>query len=523
MAQATSLWRKLGDRFTDNSGNALAGGKLFYYMAGTTTLSNTYSDSGGVFANTNPILLDAAGRINVPVYITALNNYKELLTDSNGNTIAPWPMDNIPAAVATQVASSFAFPIITWLQFTSSQSPVSIAPSQGGFGFEASTSGGNVQFNLPSASSIGAGKILWFKKIGAANTVILNPNGTDQIDGVNAAYLLTFNNQAIGLSSDGAEWEVISAVQSVPVIPPGGRLTLTTGVPVINADVAGATTVFYTQATGCPNTIPIWNGTQFNYFPFAADLSLALNGTILGSSSIVDVFAINNNGAPVIAAGPAWSNVSAGSCARGTGAGTTQLARQNGIWTNAVSITLNNGGTAFSNITAGQATYLGSIFGDGTAGQTSCTVSFGQSRKWGLWNAYNRKPIVMLAGDSTASWTSVPASWRASDGNSANSISAFTGLPEEEISAQFWQRLQSNNRVIQIGVGFDSTSSPSGLQASFDPTTGFAGQATQTARYDAPPSLGLNTITSLEFGSADTNATFFGTNANMQLTVSYTG
>lgn len=287
MAQATLLRRNLGDRFTDNSGNALAGGKLFYYMAGTTTLSNTYSDSGGTVANTNPILLDGAGRITVPVYITALNNYKELLTDSSGNTVSPWPMDNIPAAVATTVASTFAFPIITWLQYTSAQSPVSIPLAQAGYGFEASTSGGSVTFNLPSASSIGAGKILWFKKIGATNIVSLVPNGTDQIDGQNANYLLTFNNQAVGLSSDGAAWEVISAAQAVAPFAPGGRLTLTTGVPVINADVTAATTVYYTAFAG--NSIPIWNGSQFNYMPFASDLSLTLNSTILASSSIVEI------------------------------------------------------------------------------------------------------------------------------------------------------------------------------------------------------------------------------------------
>jgi putative ABC transport system permease protein len=34
---------------------------------------------------------------------------------------------------------------------------------------------------------------------------------------------------------------------------------------------------------------------------------------------------------------------------------------------------------------------------DGTNGQVTCHRSFGQSRKWGLWNAYNRRPLYLKA------------------------------------------------------------------------------------------------------------------------------
>ena len=51
-----------GAQFFDDSGNPLTGGKVYTYAAGTTTPAATYTTSAGTVANTNPIILDAAGR-----------------------------------------------------------------------------------------------------------------------------------------------------------------------------------------------------------------------------------------------------------------------------------------------------------------------------------------------------------------------------------------------------------------------------------------------------------------------------
>ena len=50
-------------QFHDNNGRLLVGGKLYSYLAGTTTLKATYRDSGSATAHTNPIILDSAGRV----------------------------------------------------------------------------------------------------------------------------------------------------------------------------------------------------------------------------------------------------------------------------------------------------------------------------------------------------------------------------------------------------------------------------------------------------------------------------
>ena len=73
-----------------NTGLPLTGGLLYTYIAGTSTPKATYTDSTGDFANTNPVVLDAAGRADVWI---ATGMYKFILMDSTGNEI--WSVDNI--------------------------------------------------------------------------------------------------------------------------------------------------------------------------------------------------------------------------------------------------------------------------------------------------------------------------------------------------------------------------------------------------------------------------------------------
>jgi len=52
----------IGKQYFDDAGDPLISGKLFFYESGTTTPKNTYSDSVMTIANTNPVILTAAGR-----------------------------------------------------------------------------------------------------------------------------------------------------------------------------------------------------------------------------------------------------------------------------------------------------------------------------------------------------------------------------------------------------------------------------------------------------------------------------
>jgi hypothetical protein len=89
-----SVFGGVGAQFFDNSGNPLTGGKIYSYAAGTTTPQVTYTSSSGTIAHTNPIILDAAGRVpNGGEIWIALLLYKFVLKDANDVLIATY--DNV--------------------------------------------------------------------------------------------------------------------------------------------------------------------------------------------------------------------------------------------------------------------------------------------------------------------------------------------------------------------------------------------------------------------------------------------
>ena len=82
-------------QFFDNSGQVLTGGLLYTYLAGTTTPAATYTSNTGTQFHTNPIILDASGRIpnGGEVWLAQNIQYKFVLKDANSVLIGTW--DNI--------------------------------------------------------------------------------------------------------------------------------------------------------------------------------------------------------------------------------------------------------------------------------------------------------------------------------------------------------------------------------------------------------------------------------------------
>ena len=82
-------------QFFTNSGAVLTGGKIYTYAAGTSTPEPTYTTASGTIAWTNPIVLDAAGRVpdGGEIWLTDGVAYKFVLKTSNDVLIATY--DNI--------------------------------------------------------------------------------------------------------------------------------------------------------------------------------------------------------------------------------------------------------------------------------------------------------------------------------------------------------------------------------------------------------------------------------------------
>ena len=82
-----------GAQLLDNSGNVLSGGKIYTYYAGTTTPAITFTSGSGSTANSNPIILNSAGRVPYEIWLTDGASYKFVLKDSNDTLIGTW--DNL--------------------------------------------------------------------------------------------------------------------------------------------------------------------------------------------------------------------------------------------------------------------------------------------------------------------------------------------------------------------------------------------------------------------------------------------
>jgi hypothetical protein len=456
-------------QFVDSNGRPYAGGSLTFYESGTSTPLDTYSDVALSTPNTNPVALNSAGWPETNIFLQNVL-YRVVLKDSSGNTI--WVRDDI---ASTDLASVMILKV----------------------------GSGNPNGNV--AGTAGSSGVL--------------PTGYWDYTNAIEYRCTTTGNAAT------AVWTALNASSAIPtVIAPQGYLTATSGTPIITSDVVAGTAVYYTPFVG--NLVPIYNGSSMIPTTFT-ELTLTLVAQHL-ASQIYDVFVFSDDGVPTLVTGPAWTTPTAGSGARGTGSSTTELTRLNGYWVNAVQISARNGSTTYT-IAANQATYVGSIFMDGTNGQLTCHRSWGQSRKWGIWNAYNRQPLYLKAGDSTASWNYNTATIRASNNAAANSLTVFSGLPEEWFDLEFRQFVTIETTAsgrANTGIGWNSTTAMSGrFGNAYAVTDADSAGSDAVASYLQVPSLGINVVTALEnaVDTADTNMTWFGGEDDMVLSAKWRG
>jgi len=97
-----------GWQLFNNNGVPLAGGLIYSYVAGTTTAQTTYTSSTGTVANSNPIILDSAGRVPNEIWLTAGAAYKFVVKDASGTQLGSYDYIsgiNDNSAVSAQIAA----------------------------------------------------------------------------------------------------------------------------------------------------------------------------------------------------------------------------------------------------------------------------------------------------------------------------------------------------------------------------------------------------------------------------------
>lgn len=290
---------------------------------------------------------------------------------------------------------------------------------------------------------------------------------------------------------------------------PGGRLTLTTAIPIISSNVSNTATVYYTPFLH--RFVPLWNGVNWSMHDIGGELSYSINESTYSPAAATaaipyDLFVWDDNGTYRLTKGPAWSSVSA----RGTGAGTTQLTRLNGMFVNTVAITngpaANRGlyvGTIYSNVSALMSMNCFSIDCNGSAASNRCEVN--------VWNYYNRTDLVATVYDSTASWTYGTATVRQQNaqGNAGWDVVAGRAEDDIEVTANHYFTCGSASVNHDIGVGIDSTTAFTGTYGSS------ATAATNALNYDSigirvASGAGRRKINLLENVPQATSCTIYG-------------
>lgn len=509
------LWRKKGQQFFNLDGTAVnAGGTIEFYDAGPSSNPQTvYSDATGNTALGTSVTLDANGRLQSSIYQDT-TDLKTAQKDSSGNIIVT--EDNYPGAEETTSAQGFTKPLTPWNEKVADYN---ITVDEVGEGFLGDTSSADIEFTLPSAATVGNGKPIKWRKPSKENTLRLIPSGSQKIDG--ADYLLaTFGGEAGEIIPDGANWHT-SAHFKPDVFEPRCRLTPVSGTAIITGDAIAKTSVHLTPFNG--NALMLINGSNFASARFT-EMPLEL-ATAHVADGIYDCFGFLVDGVPTFGTGTVWDNVAAGTCERDTSGNpnTTELTLLEGVKVNANQMTMRNGASTWT-VAANEAIYYGSIRIDDTAGQVTCHRSYGQDRRWSVWNPFNQKKILLKVGDSTPSWVYNAQDWRASNDDTDNVARVFSDLNTEIFNVDYRVALNVGaGDDPHAGIGWNSTTTPSGFYGSAVTAPG-AGGLERTSRYVNPtPGIGLHNVQCIEIAGGAATTTWYGAESEMLLTVAYKG
>lgn len=482
--------------FYDTDGSILANGWVTTYLAGTTTKQATYTDSTLGTPNTNPLQLNSLGQAVMffASYIAGSPEcvaYKVLLQVDNsgvpGATVSGYPIDQVsvpaPSASANLSSAVVGYGALTTLSIAGGlltpTKNIHLASGEGGM---ADNLDSIAVTALPDGSTLilgnSSGSAAITVRSGIGN-ILLSSSGN---------FTLSATSDRLELIRNGANWQEVtrspagSSSGAVALLRPGGRLTLTSGTPVLTSPVTGATTLYYTPYLG--NSLPLYNGSSFDELTFA-ELSIAVPAT---TDTMYDVFAYNNSGTAALEL-LAWSNLTT----RATG-----LQRLNGWLCKSGALTR---------------LYLGSFSTGSSSGQTQMS----DLNPW-LYNYYNRVDRVMAAREATASWSYSTGAYRQANGSTSNQVSPVVGVSEDAISLLVRGNALIGTidptALIYVSIGIDSTTAAA---------TGVVGQMGANATYSAPmasltklPDIGRRAYVWLEYGPGSTT-TWYGANPASQV------
>lgn len=173
-------------QFFDNDGDPLALGKVYTYIAQTTTPKDTYTNSGAGTANANPVVLDSSGRANIWL---GNGDYKFIVKDAADSTIKT--VDNIPGASN----NLFGYDV------QAKSSNFNITATEDNVFFDCTAS---LTASLLAAATAGEGFIFAIYNSSASGVVTVDPDSSETING--ASTLLLYPGNSAIILCDGSKW-----------------------------------------------------------------------------------------------------------------------------------------------------------------------------------------------------------------------------------------------------------------------------------------------------------------------------
>lgn len=481
----------------DSNGDPLSSGKLCTYTSGTTTAATTYTSATLGAANTNPVILDSAGRADV--WLVPGQSYKFVLRSAGSS-----PSECTTGTIQWTVDGIGAVP--------TSSNNLDVLGTVG----EAITAGQAVYLSDGSGSKT-AGQ--WYKTdatlayasttgiVGLAPSAISSTTaGTIRLQGtvtglsaltVGASYYLSASTpgaitataptnlrRPVGVA-DTTSSIVLNANPNVPPVDLAtcdGRLTLESNVPVSTTDQTAKTTLYWTPYFG--NRCALYDGTWWTLRTFA-QLSIVIPAT---TAQLYDVYLYDNAGT---------------------------LALELNAWTNDTTpATAHDGATFYQDgvpVKAGTPTrrFLGVMRTTTVSGQSEDSLS-----KRLVWNVYHRlrRPLRVL--ETTNSWAYSVNTFRQANGSTANQVAIVVGVAEGTLELAVRSLVTDTSALdtSYVAIGAGSTTTPV-ANARMIPGPAATGSFNSAwADYTTQPAIGYQFYTWLEKASAVGVTTWYGDN-----------
>ena len=171
-----------------SDGAPLVGGKIYTYLAGTSTPATTYTDFGAGTANTNPIILDSFGQANI--WLLSTVSYKFIVRTATD--VLLYTVDNIttpldifslaaPPPIGNTTPNTGAFTTLTASGAVTLTGQGAMKLNAGTTAERPSPSNGMIRYNTTTAAMEGYINSAWTGLLSSADSSVVTLTGTQTL------------------------------------------------------------------------------------------------------------------------------------------------------------------------------------------------------------------------------------------------------------------------------------------------------------------------------------------------------